>query len=582
MRRRSPVGSGGAIIEKVHGKLSGLKKNEIKRLSNLYRRRVAPEVAVGFELAKELGELATHIGVNLSALLDRRGRVVTVAVGDAADTPLPPVHGEAESRLFGLRLVHTHSKPGGLSGSDLSTLFLNRLDAIVAIDVGRNDRGGVVLGDAHLAQISPPTAEDEDWTIDPPQSVRDLEQVDISERIRALEEELSRSRRTREVKRSSAERAVLVGLESGEGTIEAESRLAELEELTRSAGAGVVFSSMQHRKVPDPRTLIGRGKLQELVSKAYHEDADLLIFDRELTPAQAREIETETRLKVLDRTQLILDIFAQNARGRQAQVQVELAQLQYQLTRLAGRGQAMSRLGGGIGTRGPGETKLEVDRRIIRDRITALEEQVDEISRQRSETRKARTLSQVPVVALVGYTNAGKSTLFNALAKPDSAAARNQLFATLRPTTREGWLPGLAQWGAKVLFTDTVGFIRDLPKELVNAFRATLEELHDADLLLHVVDAATPGAPDRVDAVDRILEALELAVPRLVVLNKADIAHPEVLRQLAERYSATTVTALNGRGLEELRGRLAEELAERNPLLPPREQTRRYAGARHD
>ncbi|HEX7004158.1 MAG TPA: GTPase HflX [Trueperaceae bacterium] len=518
----------------------------------------------------------------MSALLDRRGRVVTVAVGDAAETPLPPVHGEAESRLFGLRLVHTHTKPGGLSGSDLSTLFLNRLDAIVAIDVARNDRGGVVLGDAHLAQISPPTAEDEDWTIDPPRSVRELERVDISERIRALEEELSRSQRTREVKRSSAERAVLIGLESGEGILEAESRLAELEELTRSAGAVVTFSSMQSRKVPDPRTLIGRGKLQELVSKTYHEDADLLIFDRELTPAQSREIEAETRLKVLDRTQLILDIFAQNARGRQAQVQVELAQLQYQLTRLAGRGQAMSRLGGGIGTRGPGETKLEVDRRRIRDRIVALEEQVDEISRQRSETRKARTASQVPVVALVGYTNAGKSTLFNALAKPD-AAARNQLFATLRPTTREGWLPGLGQWGAKVLFTDTVGFIRDLPKELVNAFRATLEELHDADLLLHVVDAATPGAPDRVDAVDRILEALELKVPRLVVLNKADIAHPEVLAQLAERYSAVTVTALNGSGLEDLRNELARFLEDGAPvLLPHRQSTEFAASARHD
>lgn len=533
---------------------------------------------MGFELARELGELATDIGSNVSVLLDRRGRVVTVAVGDASDTPLPQVHGEAESRLFGLRLVHTHTKAGGLSGSDLSALFLNRLDAMVAIDVGRNDRGGVVLGDAHLAQIAPPTAEDEDWTIDPPQPVRTLEGIDISERIRALEEELSRSQRTREVRSSSAERAVLVALEAGEGTLEAESRLAELEELTRSAGAAVAFSSIQHRKTTDPRTLIGRGKLQELVSKAYHEDADLLIFDRELTPAQAREIASETRLKILDRTQLILDIFAQNARGRQAQVQVELAQLQYQLTRLTGRGEAMSRLGGGIGTRGPGETKLEVDRRRIRDRIVALEQAVDEISRQRSETRKSRTVSQVPVVALVGYTNAGKSTLFNMLAKPD-APARNQLFATLRPTTREGWLPGLGEWGAKALFTDTVGFIRDLPKELVNAFRATLEELHDADLLLHVVDAASPGAPDRVDAVDRILEALELTVPRLIVLNKADIAHPDVLAQLAERYSATAVAAVDGGGIQKLRGRLAEVLLEQAPVHLPQERAHSYAAA---
>jgi GTP-binding protein HflX len=528
-----------------------------------------------------LGELATDIGSNLSVLIDRRGRVVTVAVGDAADTPMPPMHGEAESRLFGLRLVHTHSKPGGLTGSDLSTLFLNRLDAIVAVDVGRNDRGGVVLGDAHLAQVSPPTSEEEDWSIDPPRPVRELERVDIAERIRALEEELARSQRTREVSRASEERAVLVGLEAGEGPLEAESRLDELAELTRSAGAVVAFASLQHRKSADPRTLIGRGKLQELVSKAYHEDADLLIFDRELTPAQAREIEAETRLKVLDRTQLILDIFAQNARGRQAQVQVELAQLQYQLTRLAGRGQAMSRLGGGIGTRGPGETKLEVDRRRIRDRITSLEQAVDEISRQRSETRKARTVSQVPVVALVGYTNAGKSTLFNALAKPD-AQARNQLFATLRPTTREGWLPELGAWGAKVLFTDTVGFIRDLPKELVNAFRATLEELHDADLLLHVVDAATPGAPGRVDAVERILDALGLKVPRLVALNKSDIADPGVLRDLADRYAATPVSAVSGKGMSDLRARLAEALEVPDPVALPGERARALVARRPD
>lgn len=555
-----------------------MKKNQIKRLSNLYRRRIAPEVAVGFELAKELGELATDVGNNVSILLDRRGRVVTVAVGDASDVPLPPVHGEAETRLFGLRLVHTHTKVGGLSNSDLSTLFLNRLDAIVAVDVNRNDHGGVVLGDAHLAQVSPPTSEDEDWTIDPAMPVRELERVDIAERIRALEEELSRAQRAREVRSSSAERAVLVAMEAGEGSWEAESRLAELEELARSAGAVVAFSSMQHRKSADPRTLIGRGKLQELVSKTYHEDADLLIFDRELTPAQAREIESETRLKILDRTQLILDIFAQNARGRQAQVQVELAQLQYQLTRLAGRGQAMSRLGGGIGTRGPGETKLEVDRRRIRERITALEQAVDEISRQRSQTRKARTSSKVPVIAMVGYTNAGKSTLFNVLSKPD-AQARDELFATLRPTTREGWLPDLGRWGAKALYTDTVGFIRDLPKELVNAFRATLEELHDADLLLHVVDAATPGAPDRVDAVERILDALDLTVPRLVVLNKADAAEEDVLRQLAERYEATTVSAATGAGLDELRARLATVLtrAQRMPLAQG--TTTGYAGS---
>ena len=544
-------------INKVHGKLSGLKKNQVKRLSNLYRRKVEPSMAVSLDLARALGELSLELNKPVSVLVDRRGRVVTVAVGDAQETPLPPLAGEAESRLYGLRLVHTHLKPGGLSSGDLSALFLNRLDAVVAVDVFENSKGSTELGDVHFAQVAPPTSSEEDWIVEPPMRIREAEGLDVLDLIRSLEEELARSANARETTRTSQERAVLIGLNTGESAFESDARLDELAELARSAGATVAVMSRQQRSSPDPRTLIGRGKLQELVSKAYHEDADLLIFDRELNPAQAREIAEETKLKVLDRTQLILDIFAQNAQGREAQVQVELAQLQYQVTRLAGRGQAMSRLGGGIGTRGPGETKLEVDRRRIRDRITALEAEVDDISKRRSEKRKGRTQSEVPVIALVGYTNAGKSTLFNAVSKSE-VLSKNKLFATLRPTTREGWLPALGEWGAKVLYTDTVGFIRDLPSELVNAFRATLEELHDADILLHVVDAATPGAPDRASAVNRILDELGLEVPRTVVLNKADLADKRSLCQLEERYDALSVSAVSGQGLDALKAHLAK------------------------
>jgi len=549
----------------VHGQTSGLKNNQIKRLSNLYRRRVPPEAAVTADLARALAELSLETGRMVSVLVDRRGRVVTVAVGDANDTPLPTLAGEATSRLYGLRLIHTHLKPGGLSGADLTALFLHRLDAMVAVDVAPGTVGkkqataAPMVGPAHLAMVAPPTSDQEDWLVEPPMSVRDLEALDVLERIRALEEELARSATAREVKRSSAERAVIVGLATREPLPEATARLDELSELVRSAGATVAARSLQQRSGPDARTLVGEGKLQELVSLAYHEDADLLVFDRELSPAQAREIEQITNLKVLDRTQVILDIFAQNARGREAQVQVELAQLQYQLTRLAGRGTAMSRLGGGIGTRGPGETKLEVDRRRIRERIQVLEKAVDDISKRRTETRKARTQASTSVIALVGYTNAGKSTLFNALAKSD-VLARDRLFATLRPTSREGWLPDLGAWGEKAVFTDTVGFIRDLPDELVDAFRATLEELHDADVLLHVVDAAAPGAPDRVDAVQRILDQLGLEPPRLIVLNKADAADAEVLAALSERYGAVAVSATSGDGLPELRSVLAELL----------------------
>ena len=547
------------VIEKVHGKLSGLKKNQVKRLSNLYRRKVPPDMPLSFDLARAMAELSLEIRKPVSLLLDRRGRVITVSVGDAGDTPLPQRFGEADARLYGLRLVHTHLKEGGLSSGDLSKLFLNRLDAIVAVDVFANEHNNVLLEDAHMAMVAPPTSSEEDWIIEEPIAMRALEEINILERIRALEEELSRSSSAREVKRSSAERAVLIGLQTTESAFEAESRLDELGELARTAGATITYKSRQQRPRPDPRTLIGLGKLQELVSKAYHEDADLLIFDRELNPAQAREIETVTQLKVIDRTQLILDIFAQNARGREAKAQVELAQLHYQLPRLAGRGQALSRLGGGIGTRGPGETKLEIDRRRIRERITALEKAVHDISQHRAETRKTRTRSDTPVIALVGYTNAGKSTLFNNLAKAD-VLSQNKLFATLRPTTREGWLEALGEWGSKVLYTDTVGFIRDLPDELVNAFRATLEELHDADLLLHVVDGASAGATDRVEAVNRILDSLDIEVERLVVINKADAASKDTLQQLGERYEADCVSALSGEGIDNLKARLARTL----------------------
>ena len=517
------------------------------------------------EFARAIGELALDIGKPVSTLVDRRGRVRTVAVGESDEVPLPERHGEAESRLYGYRLIHTHRKPKGLGNNDLTKLFLNRLDAVIAVDISDTETGALVLGDVHFAQIAPPTSQEEDWIIEPPMSLNEAEKLDFLAMIRALEQEMARSENAREVKKSSTERAVLVGLNTGETAFASNSRLDELVELARTAGATVAYKSKQKRDTVDPKTLIGRGKIEEVLSKAYHEDADMLIFDRELNPRQAREIEDATQLKVIDRTQLILDIFAQNAKGREAQVQVELAQLHYQATRLIGHGTAMSRIGGsssaggGIGTRGPGETKLELDRRRIRDKISVLEKEVQTISGRRMESRKSRTKSRIPVIALVGYTNAGKSTLFNSISKGNVLSA-NKLFATLRPTTREGWLPDMAEWGAKVLYTDTVGFIRDLPKELVNAFRATLEELHDADLLLHVVDGSSPDIADKVSAVNKIMDELELEVPRLVVLNKSDLADPMMLSQYAVRYEALCVSAVSKEGLPELKLALANIL----------------------
>jgi GTPase len=392
--------------------------------------------------------------------------------------------------------------------------------------------------------------------------VQQLEDWDLAANTMALEEEFARFAKTRTVKRSGAERAILVGVDHGRG-VSAEESLDELAELARTAGAEVVHRELQYRRYLKPGTVIGHGKLEELTSKAYHLDADVLMFDQELNPAQAREIEEITGLKIIDRTQLILDIFAQHASGPESKLQVELAQLRYMLPRLIGQGTKLSKIGGGaagsggaIGTRGPGETKLELDRRRINDRIAFLERGLKEIGKRQTERRKSRGRNNVPVIGIVGYTNAGKSTLLNVLTH-SSVLAENKLFATLSPTSRRGYLPGFGE----VVFTDTVGFIRDLPKDLMRAFRSTLEELRDVDVLLHVLDVASDGAEDRYSAVEEILEDLELAgLPRVLALNKADSADPFDLDTALERWNATAISAMQREGMDELRQRLLETM----------------------
>ena len=538
-----------------------MKLSLIKKLSNLYRRKLPPASVLTPELARAMTELALETNREVVLLVDRRGHVVTVSVGDASKTEFPHLERgrEAESRLRGLSLVHAHPKPGPLSKSDLTTLFLNRLDAIVAVETKPDG----LPGNAHLAHLTPPNAilEEEDWRIHAPQSVQSLEDWDFAGNTRALEEEFARQSKMRETKRSSAERAILIGVDRGHG-VRAEESLDELAELARTAGAEVVWRDLQYRKHIKPGTVIGRGKLDELTSKAYHLDADVLIFDQDLSPAQAREIEEITSLKILDRTQLILDIFAQHASGQESKLQVELAQLRYMLPRLLGKGTQLSKIGGSaggsasgaIGTRGPGETKLELDRRRINDRIAFLDRGLQEIGKRQTERRKSRTRNNVPVVAIVGYTNAGKSTLLNALTHAN-VLVEDKLFATLSPTSRRGYLEGYGE----VIFTDTVGFIRDLPKDLKRAFRSTLEELQDVDVLLHVIDAASDGMLERFKAVEEILEELELKnIPRLVVLNKIDRADPFDLEDKLERFMGVGVSAATKRGLEEVKSRVLQ------------------------
>jgi GTP-binding protein HflX len=340
------------------------------------------------------------------------------------------------------------------------------------------------------------------------------------------------------------------------GRAEAESRLAELRDLCATAGLEVADVVLQLRRGLDPRYLIGRGKLQEVVLRSMQQLADVLIFDRDLTPAQARAIADDTSLKIVDRTQLILDIFAQRANSRDGKLQVELAQLRYRLPRLQGKGDSLSRLAGGIGGRGPGETKLEIDRRRVRERIGRLEREIDQLSKVRSVRRQGRRRQALPTLALVGYTNAGKSTLLNALTEGQALTA-DQLFSTLDPKSRRLRFPEERQ----VIITDTVGFLRELPRELVAAFRATLEELHEADLLLLVLDAADPEHEQKLAAVEQLLASLGLSAKRRVLcLNKADLLPSFQALALARRLEGLPISAEQRTGLGPLLARVEAEM----------------------
>jgi GTPase len=358
---------------------------------------------------------------------------------------------------------------------------------------------------------------------------------------------------------------------------DADESMAELRELTASAGAQVVGQFIQHRDRPDAATLIGSGKLEEVVAAAKSADADLVIFDHELTPSQQRNLEREIHCRVLDRTQLILDIFARHARTREGQLQVELAQLEYLLPRLAGRGVEMSQLGGGIGTRGPGETQLETDRRKIYRRIRHIKQQLEDVRKIRAQQRQRRESVPVATIALVGYTNAGKSTLFNALTKA-GVLASSKMFATLDPTLRAVTLPSKRQ----VLLSDTVGFIRNLPHTLVSAFRATLEEVQRAELLLHVSDATSPTAAEQAEQVETVLDELEAGgKPRINVMNKVDLLAPTQRESLVDDDRTIHVSAAKrinlGRLLEAIDHKLQNDPVSRVHLRIPQSEGKALA-----
>jgi GTP-binding protein HflX len=483
------------------------------------------------ELATFLGGISREIERQVGVLVDRRGEIEHVFVGDASRINLPEIGRlrAGRGRFRGLRLVHTHLRNEPLTRDDLVDLALLRLDLVAAIGLQPDGRPA----DLHVAHLLPPIEGQPPWLILPSEPFHHSV-LDASAMIEALEEEFERVAPSA-VATDKRVRALLVVVDlhrkrpgASAGAADAASRVAELRELCRTANVRVSGVMQQRRHESDPKYLVGRGKLEEILIRAMQVDANALIFDPDLTPVQAHAIADFTDLKVIDRTMLILDIFAQRAKSRDGKLQVELAQLRYRLPRLHEKNTMMSRLTGGIGGRGPGETKLEENRRRARERIHRLEKEIDRFGAQRAGRRAERVRRGLPIVAIVGYTNAGKSTLLNTLTGSE-VLAESKLFATLDPTTRRLRFPRERE----IILADTVGFIRDLPRDLARAFRATLEELDQADLLLHVVDAADPAHEQQIAAVETILTDLGLGeTPRLLVLNKIDLVPAEERGQL--------------------------------------------------
>jgi GTP-binding protein HflX len=527
-------------MRSLHGNTYGLKPNQLRRIQKLYQRRISPDQIVTPEFARQLSELSHETNRQIGVLIDRKGYVEHVMVGDARRIELPDFKRVrvAADRFRGLRCVHTHLRGEELTRDDLTDLALLRLDLMAAIDVdARTGLPGVVRA-AHILPTTPTNVADNGQGdqfgfLEP--AVPSQLHVDFIALMDALEAEMARNRRT--VKRTGAgDAAILVNVTTG-SISEAEDSMAELRELSLSAGGAVLDEIIQRRAAIDPRTVMGKGKLDELLIRAMQLGADAVIFDRELQPAQVRSISEATDLKVIDRSQLILDIFAQRAQSREGKIQVELAQLKYILPRLVvGQNSAFSRLAGGIGGRGPGETKLETDRRRVRDRIHRLEKELASQRVHREQRRKERLRHHVPIVSIVGYTNAGKSTLLNVLTA-SHVVAEKRMFATLDPTTRRLRLPRERE----VIINDTVGFIRDLPPDLLAAFRSTIEEIAGSSLLIHLVDAANPRWQQQIASVDRTLAELELnRIPRLLVFNKADAIDSETLGAMQREMRTQT------------------------------------------
>ncbi len=525
-------------MPEIHGNTEGIRKTVLDELTTLYDVQLEPGQFMPQDLLQSLCGYSASMNREIAVYITRFGEVADVLIGRADSIDLPDLRlRRGERRLSMVRCVHTHPRATGeLSDVDVSALLSMRFDAMCAVGVSEDGRPTSVQcafldaeSEGHVRRtelISARRLPQEEW-------LSEIERTDAAYRA------------TAPATRTGRERAVLVGIESEES-------LDELEELAKTAGAETVLRVLQKRPKPDPVFCVGKGKAEELSLRCQAAQADLVIFDEELSGVMQKNLEEILRLKVVDRTALILDIFAARANTREGKLQVEMAQLKYRSQRLLGQGLVLSRLAGGIGTRGPGESKLEVNRRRIRERLTDLERELEQIERQRGLRRQSREKNGVPIVALVGYTNAGKSTLFNRLTGAD-VYVENQLFATLDSVSRPIELPH----GGKALLVDTVGFIRKLPHELVKAFRATLEEARLADVLIMVLDGADAQMEGRRRTVEEVLDSLGATeAPRVEAVNKCDLIASDAQFLPGALY----ISASTGENVEKLLLRVESEL----------------------
>ncbi|MBF0480215.1 MAG: GTPase HflX [Desulfovibrionaceae bacterium] len=538
----------------ISGNTEGLKPSQTKSLERLYNRRFPSQGGYLTEQARELALITADTGRQIGLLIDRRGRPQMVIAGTPQSVLIPDLSRmrAGAGRLRGLRLLHTKLGGEGLNQEDLTDLIFLRLDSVSVLAVTADGRPATL----QAAHLLPRGAGSQPYEVYP-LTAWDRVSLDYVALTAAIEEELARTGESLAPGEKGRERAILIGV-SGEPRAATEASLDELAALAGTAGLAVPARVVQRVARINPKFIIGKGKLEELEILALEHNAGILLFDGELSPAQIRNLAEATQRKILDRTQLILDIFAQHAHSRAGKLQVEMAQLKYTLPRLVGQNAALSRLMGGIGGRGPGESKLEMDRRKIRERIAKIKDELGKLRTHRENARLRRAKAAVPVVSLVGYTNAGKSTLLNTLTQ-SKTLAEDKLFATLDPASRRLRFPDERE----IILTDTVGFIKNLPEELIEAFRATLEELEAADLLVHVADASHPGLEDQIKAVEATLERMELLkTPRILALNKWDKTAEDRRRAIAADYpEATPVSALTKEGLIDLTGALTRKLA---------------------